>query len=86
MSKIENIVKFAKNLWEFNLDYKKRLPLVWYELCDNYDEQTIKVAMIMLYKELDKLDPYSVKEVKSILFNCKMLKNFKIYETNEEVI
>lgn len=86
MSKIENIVKFAKNLWEFNLDYKKRLPLVWYEICDNYDEQTIKVAMIMLYKELDKLNPYSVKEVKSILFNCKMLKNFKIYETNEEVI
>lgn len=86
MSKIENIVKFAKNLWEFNLDYKKRLPLVWYEICNNYDEQTIKVAMIMLYKELDKLDPYSVKEVKSILFNCKMLKNFKIYETNEEVI
>lgn len=86
MSKIENIIKFAKGLWEFRLDYTNRLPAVWYEICDNYDEQTIKVAMIMLYKELDKLNPYSVKEVKSILFNCKMLKNFKIYETNEEVI
>ena len=83
MSKIENIIKFAKGLWEFRLDYINRLPAIWYEICDNYDQQTIKVAMIMLYKELDKLNPYSVKEVKSILFNCKMLKNFKIYEVNE---
>lgn len=83
MSKIENIIKFAQGLWEFKLDYKKRLPMVWYEICDNYDEQTIKMAMIMLYKELDKLNPYSVKQVKRLLFNCKMLKIFKVYEVDE---
>lgn len=83
MSKIEKIIKFAQGLWEFKLDYKNRLPMVWYEICDNYDEKTIKMGMIMLYKELDKLNPYSVKQVKRLLFNCKMLKIFKVYEVDE---
>lgn len=83
MSKIEKIVKFAQGLWEFKLDYKKRLPMVWYEICDNYDETTIKSAMIMHYKEFDTLNPYNPNKIKSILFNCKMLKTFKVYEVQE---
>lgn len=83
MNSITNIVEFGKGLWEFKLNYKKRLPLVWYQICESFDEKTIKTAMIMLYKEFDKFNPYNTKDVKNLLFYCKMLKNFKVYEVTE---
>ena len=77
------IIKFAQDLWEFNIKPKEKFPRIWNEILENYDTQTIKVAMIMLYKDVDHIDPYNEKQVRPILFNCKMLKTFKIYEVKE---
>ena len=87
--KVFKILKLISDLWGINekkgYEESDFCPL-WKSIFEDYDEETIKAAIIMIFKEFDDFSLKDEKKVEMIKNYCETIKLFHEREIQEGII
>lgn len=82
------ILKLINDLWREDKKEKFKesdFCFLWKSIFERYDEKTIKVAIIMIFKEFDDFSPKDEKKVKMIKNYCETIKLFERRKIQEGI-